>query len=107
MVRFWAAQALGRFKDARAVETLVAALKDGNLEIIAGAYSFFIARGENGTEVLLINALNAHGFSQMAEDFLNSNNALLSEAALQWAKNNGYIIRYGTSSNSSGWGSNP
>jgi len=91
-VREKAARALGGIKDARAVEPLIAALKDRKLEIVAGAYAFFIRRGEPGSEYILIEALNKFGYGSMAEDFLNCGNSKLKKAAIKWAKRNDYLI---------------
>lgn len=91
-VRFAAAKALGEFQDSQAVNTLIIALQNKDLEIIAGAYAFYINRGEVGSETLLIDALNNYGTNQMAEDFLNCGNPLLIEAANEWADSNGYYI---------------
>lgn len=118
-VREQAAEALGDLKDARAVEPLINALMDENssvppkaaeslskigtpaaelllaavneenLVIAARTYSFLICIGEPGTEQLLIKALDQHGTVRMAEDFLNSGNALLAEAARKWAGRQG------------------
>jgi HEAT repeat protein len=87
-VRFSSAGALGKIKDPRAIKPLIASLKDENLEIIAGAYTFFIKRGDSGSESLLIKALDRYGYSAMATDFLNCGNSALAEAAKKWAKKN-------------------
>lgn len=86
------AKALGEIKDARAVEVLIAALRDKNLEIVAGAYAFFIRRGEPGTKTILIEALNNYGNSSMAADFLNSGDSQLTEAGRNWATIHNYNI---------------
>jgi HEAT repeat protein len=106
-VRFAAAKALGDFKDSRAVNTLILALQHEDLEIIAGAYSFYINRGEIGSEALLVDALTKYGTSQMAVDFLNCGNPLLIEAATEWADSNGYYLYASTIiGNHPLWGSN-
>ncbi|MGR3311328.1 MAG: HEAT repeat domain-containing protein [Candidatus Brocadiales bacterium] len=84
-----AAEALGNIENPLAVEPLTAALKQENLEIVAGAYSFFIRRGETGTEVALINALNKHGTGVMAQNFLGCGNNQLEEAGLNWVTSHG------------------
>jgi hypothetical protein len=89
-VRRNAAYALGEIRDARAAEPLIAALKDKNLEIIAGAYDFFIRRGAAGAE--LVEALDKYGTKAMAEDFTNSGNNPLEEAGRKWAGKHGYEI---------------
>ena len=84
-----AAEALGNTKNPLAVEPLTAALKQENLEIVAGAYSFFIRRGKTGTEAALINALNKHGTGVMAQNFLGCGNNQLEEAGLNWVTSHG------------------
>ena len=91
-VRINAAKALGYINDPSVVEFLIGALKDKNLEIIAGAYSFFIHRGEEGTEAILIEALNKYGDKGMATSFLNCGNAQLEQAAYTWATSHGYTV---------------
>jgi hypothetical protein len=101
-------QVLGQIKDPRAVEPLVAAQHQGDLEVITGAYQFFIERGEKGSEAALIMALEKYGSRQMAEHFLNCGNDLLEEAARKWAEAHGYTITsslYGVDIPI--WGSNP
>jgi len=88
----YAAEALGEINDARAVEALIAALKDGNTNIIAGAYRFFIRKGIPGTENVLIRVLNSYGDKEMALDFLNCGNSKLEQPARTWARRNDYII---------------
>jgi hypothetical protein len=67
-------------------------LKDKNLEIVAGAYPFFIDRSEAGTEGVLIRALNRYGTKEMATDFLNCGNGKLEQAGRAWAERHGYSI---------------
>ena len=107
-IRMEAANALGEILDARAIEPLLTALQEENLEIIAGAYRFFIGRGQAGTEEILIWALNEFGTSDMAEDFLNCGNSLLEEAGTQWAHTHGYTISsmpFGSGGEDPVWGS--
>ena len=92
-VRWSTAGALGKIKDTRAVDVLLSVLKDRNSEIIAGAYAFFIRRGNPDAEDLLIEALNRDGDIVMAEDFLNCGNSKLEEAAILWAKEHDYNLR--------------
>lgn len=91
-VRRGAARALGEIKNVRAVEALRAALKGKDLEVVAGAYGFFLRRGESGTEAVLIKALNEHGDKEMAIGFLNSGNRQLEGAARSWAARHGYQV---------------
>lgn len=75
----------------------VSELKSENLEIvlkkISSDYSFFIRRGEPGTEDILIEALNKYGTVGMAEAFLNCGNNELYEAARALLEKSGFIIR--------------
>lgn len=105
LIRKWAAGLLAETKDERAVEPMLAALGAGDLEVVAGAYRFFIGVGEPGTEEVLIRALNQYGTEEMAEAFLNCGNAVLKEAATTWAKEHGYIIVDSGSGNFPRWGS--
>jgi len=91
-VRINAAKALGCIDEPNVVEFLIGALKDKNLEIIAGAYSFFIHRGEADTEAILIEALNEYGDNGMATSYLNCGNSQLEQAAHTWATSHGYTI---------------
>ena len=85
-VRRNAAGALGKIDDPRADERLMAGLWDGDLDVTVGAYPFFIARGESGTEEALATALSALGDDEMASVFLHCGNERLAEAARTWAK---------------------
>ena len=58
-VRREAASALGDINDPRAAAFLTKAMQGENLEVVAGAHAFFIARGESGTEAVLIQALES------------------------------------------------
>jgi hypothetical protein len=97
---------LGKIKDPRAVNVLLAALRERDLAVVAGAYSFFIERGEPGSEDVLIQALNAHGSGATAVAFLNCGNSALSKAAGEWAEAHGYEVQqwYGTAGHAR-WGS--
>ena len=101
------AMALGYINNPSAVEFLTGALKDKKLEIITGAYDFFIRRGEAGTEDILIEALNKHGNEYMAEDYLNCGNGQLSKAARTWATDHGYTItEWPIGDSGKSWGAN-
>jgi len=87
-VRRSAAWALGDIKDPREVSVLLAAWSEPDLAVIAAASSFFIGRGEPGSEDTLIRALNAQGDSRTVMLFLNSGNSKLEAAAREWAAAN-------------------
>ena len=91
-IRRKAANVLIKIGDNRFIEPFLAALKSGNVEIVAGAYPFFIQRGIKGSEGILMTALKTYGTKDMAEDFLNCRNQLLEDAGTQWAKVNHYTI---------------
>jgi len=91
-VRKSAAGAIGEIKDPRAGEILIPALKSRNLEVIEGAYRFFIRRGESGSEAVLIESLNKNWNKTMVVDFLKSGNPQLEGAAADCVKERGYSV---------------
>ncbi len=105
LIRKWAAGSLVELKDERAVEPLLAALRAGDLEVVAGAYRFFVGQGITGSEAVLIQAFNEYGSEEMGEAFLNCGNAVLKEAATAWAKEHGYTIKEGSMGSYPAWGS--
>lgn len=92
VVRLAAAGALGEINSRSAAGVLTAALKDKNLEVVAGAHLFFIRRGEEGTEDVLIAALNEHGDMFTAYGFLICGNPKLEAAAVTWEEKDGFPI---------------
>ncbi|MBU1261928.1 HEAT repeat domain-containing protein [bacterium] len=104
VVRMNAAWALGYIEDTRAVEPLIATLKAKDLAIVAGAYSFFIHKGEPKSIPILIDALKKYGDIKMATDFSNCGNSQLKEAARAWEKKHRAVIKPGGSSGPQ-WGS--
>ena len=60
------------------------------MEVVAGAYRFFIRKGEEGTEDVLIAALNEHGDELTAFGFLDCGNPKLEAAAVTWAEERGF-----------------
>jgi hypothetical protein len=87
-----AVEELGEIKDPRAVSALLAALMERETAAIAGAYTFFIERGEPGSEDALIETLGKTGNENMAQKFLNCGNTKLQQAARSWATSRGYRI---------------
>jgi len=89
-----AARALGAIGDPEAEKALLDALKDKNVEVIAGAYSFFIRKSISGSEDLLIQALNRYGtrILWMAQDFQDCGHPPLVNAVKKWAAENSYRI---------------
>jgi len=105
-VRIGAARALGNIEDPRAASILLAAWSESDTEVIAGAYSFFIRRGEPDSEDALIAALNRFGNSDMATDFLNCGNSKLGQAGSKWAGRHGFqMTRVPGGGGSVQWGS--
>jgi len=93
-VRKCAARAIGEINDPRAAEILIPALQNRNIEVIEGAYRFFIRRGESGSEAVLIESMNKNWNKTMVVDFLKSGNRQLEEAAADCAKKRGYSMPY-------------
>jgi HEAT repeat protein len=91
-VRMSAASALAEIKRSRAIEVLLSKSRSRDLAVVAGAYRFFIARGEGGTESVLIEALDKYGDAGMAKDFLNCGNARLNDRAGKWLSRHGYVV---------------
>ena len=91
-VRVRAANALVHIPDSRNIEPFLGALQSSNVEVIAGAYSFYIERGEEEAIDLLIDAIKKYGTREMALTYLNCGQNQLIEAATNWANENGYII---------------
>ncbi|MBN1263017.1 MAG: HEAT repeat domain-containing protein [Candidatus Pacebacteria bacterium] len=82
-----------RHKVERAAEAFLEALDKKDISVVAGAYGFFILRGEVGTEPILIKALENHGHPEMAEHFINCGNTQLEEAGENWSASHGFQVR--------------
>ena len=67
--------------DVRVIDALAALLKTGDSESLSGAYMFFVALGEPGSEDALIEALRRHVDEETAGYLLTCGNAKLEEAA--------------------------
>lgn len=91
-VRKYAARAIGEINDPRSADILAPALKNRDLEIVEGAYRFFIRRGEPGSETVLIESMNKNWNKTMVLDLLNCGNRQLEEAATDCAKRRGYSV---------------
>lgn len=77
-----------------------------DIHVFRGAYRYVIEKGEQGTEEILIQALDSWGSSTMAEVFLNSGNEKLKRYAESWAKARGHkIMQFGPNTGTSIWGS--
>jgi hypothetical protein len=102
-VKKFAARSLGEIKDDRAVEYLCKGLNEGNVYITAGAYRFFLRRGEAGTEGTLLKALYASFNRNMIDDFANCGNIQLREAALKYSEGR-YSVKSPTNWEGPRWG---
>jgi hypothetical protein len=102
-VKKYAARSLGEIKDDRAAEYLCKGLKEGNVYIVAGAYRFFLRRGEAGTEGALVKALHSSFNRNMIDDFANCGNIQLREAALKYSAGR-YSVKSPTNWEGPRWG---
>ena len=102
-VKKFAAKSLGEIKDDHAVEYLCKGLKEGNVYIIAGAYRFFLRRGEAGTEGVLVKAMYTSFNRNMIDDFANCGNLQLREAALKYSEGR-YSVKSSTNWGGPRWG---
>ncbi len=84
--------ALVEIGGAQATEALVTALRNKDFAVAAGAYPFFILRGESETENTLIKALDIYGGPSMASCFLGCCNEKLENAAKIWAERHNHRI---------------
>jgi len=80
--------ALSNIENPQVDELLMKALKGKNIEYIYAAYSYFIRKGIENSESILVQALNEHGTQWMAQDFLDCGNRQLAKAASDWALKN-------------------
>ena len=104
-VRKFAALAIGETNDPRVDEILIPSLKDKNLEVVEGAYRFFIRKGEPGSENILIETLNRGSWNRtMVMDFLNCGNGQLEKAGSECAKKRSYPITSAPDPNAPKWG---
>jgi HEAT repeat protein len=87
-IQWHAAAALGSIEHPHAAQLLTASLKQGRINVVAAAYSFFLRKGDPASVPALIEALNEYGESRMARDYMFCGNSLLAEAARQWASRN-------------------
>ena len=71
---------------------LEGALKERDMPVIAGAFRFFIGRGQPDSEALLIEALKESGDAQMALGFITCGNSRLEASGRTWALQNRYEI---------------
>jgi hypothetical protein len=75
-----------------AVNTLTSAIDDGGIKIIAKNYPFYIRLGQDGTEKLLLKALDLNFDQEMCVDYLNCGNTEIESAASDIAARHGYWV---------------
>jgi HEAT repeat protein len=103
VTRQYAAQALAGIDDPIAKSSLLAALKRGDLDAIAGAYEFFVQWGEHGTEDLIIAALDhSNDGGRMAQYLIGCGNAKIEAAARAWGEQRNWTLEPSTLGNE--WG---
>lgn len=92
-VRKFAARALGEIDDPKTAKYLDAALKRKNMDIVSGAYRYYIRKGEHGTEDILIEAMQKCFYDKtMVLDFVGCENERLKQAAQKIAKEHKYAL---------------
>jgi hypothetical protein len=92
-VRRFAARALGEIKDPIAARFLDNEVTKRDVEVIIGAYKYYIRKGEPGTEPVLIQAMQKCSYDKnMVLDFASCGNDQLKQAAEKIAKEEGYPL---------------
>jgi hypothetical protein len=100
-----AARALFEYGGEDAEAALDRALARRDLAAVAGAWKYFLRKGEAGSEATLADSLSAAGDKEMAEAFLNCGNEKLASAAMSWAAARGYKIERSGGAATARWGS--
>jgi HEAT repeats/PBS lyase HEAT-like repeat len=90
-VRRFAAMALAEISDPKVAEFLNNAMEKRDLEIISGAYPYYIRQGKPGTEGVLVQALRKFSCcKKMVFDLSCCDNEKLKQAAVEIAKDRKY-----------------
>lgn len=89
---FEALRSMGDIASARVDTILSDALKEKDLRIISACFDYYIIRGQDGTETILINAMNQYSNYRMASVFLNCGNEKLQAAAIGWGEGHSFTI---------------
>jgi HEAT repeat protein len=89
-VKRHAAKALDSMDHPAATQFLTESLSQGRIAVVAGAYRYFVQKGDSSTESALVEALQKFGDEDMAVDFLYCGNSTLAEAAHHWFSKMGY-----------------
>ena len=79
-----AALALSQIKDSRANSAIVTVVSEHNVKAILGIHTYLIKLGMPGSESALIDTFKKFPSVEMAEEFLNSGNPTLQQAAIEW-----------------------
>jgi hypothetical protein len=90
--QWYAARALASTAQPEAVQALVESLEEHNLDVVAAVYPTLIRAGDAEFVPLLIEALKHFGDQSMAQDFVNSENSQLADAARKFASDKGFEI---------------
>ena len=77
----------------QSLENRLAKYIDKDDEFILKNYKLFIMAGDNKYAEPLIEVLNKYGNKRMTEDYCNSNNDVLANAAKNWAHKHGYQVQ--------------
>jgi HEAT repeat protein len=96
-VRERVAYALGNISDPRAAKALMKAFRQRELDVVAGADSFFLQRIGPPAFGELADAFVQFGDERMADDMLNAADPKLQQAGEQWGRSHGFMV-FGTSS---------
>ncbi len=91
-----AASAIFSMRDSSVAKALNTALTERNIPVLAGAYRYYVALGQSGSEGALVEALKEYGDSgdeQMASYFLNCGNVQLENAARAWGQEHHFNLR--------------
>ena len=109
-VRIGAARALGFMAwvghSARSADALAEGARQGDLEMVAGAFSYYISLGDGALEILLIQAFEKYPANRMGDELLNCGNKTLADAVQSWADKHGVKIEHHPgSAHTAAWGS--
>ena len=92
-VRRFAARALGEIGSPEAAKFLDQAMRKKNMDVVSGAYQYYVRKGEPGTEEILLEAMKYCSYDRkMVSDLARCRNDKLSQAATEVAKKHGYPI---------------
>jgi HEAT repeat protein len=90
--QWYSAKALAAIQQPEAVQAISESLKERNLNVVAAVYPTLIRADDPEFVPLLVEALNNSGDQIMAQDFANSENSQLADAARKYAAEKGFVI---------------